>query len=158
MLNKSNYLEETKYSKKLKMGVFYIFIFLVWLMSVLLTRKLLVFGFGALMAGVTYITSYLIPNDRDVTLSSFRWTMLGYSGFVIMMHIVLLLSYNDALAGTDTGTTYGFANNIFSFSTLLIPLGFVGWQLKKFTVFYGGKHSKKKTTEYLKRHGNDGRH
>lgn len=157
MFNRSNFIEETKYSKKLKIGIFYAIIFASWMLAVAITGRNLIFGLGALMSVVTVVTSKFIPSDRDVTLSSFRWTMLGYAGFAIMMHFIILITHNDAISGAGGGNAYNFANVTFDFSSILIPLGFVGWQLKKFTIFYGGKHSKKKTMEYLKKHGNDGR-
>lgn len=157
MFNRSNYLEETKYNKKIKAIITYFVIFATWLASVLITGRFLIFGMGLTMLAVACVTSYFIPSDRDLTLKSYKWTMLGYSAFGIFMNFVSVWALNDTLAGNGLGTAYNFANTSFDFAVILIPLGFVTWQLKKFTIFYGGKHSKRRTIEYIKKHGNDGR-
>lgn len=153
MKNRSNYLNEVKYSKKLKTIASYIGLAVLWLVTAnVVGMETLLYTLAVLMLGVTWATVKFIPNDRDASLGTFKITFLGYPLWLLMMH---LLTTALTIDGGQLNVM-GFLQGTYSFTTFMVPVGYIVWQAKKFSFLLGIGKSKKEAIDYYKDHGNDG--
>ena len=68
MKNRSNYLNQAKYAKKLRTMLLYIGLFVLWILVEAFVQNPVIFVGGLLMAGITFLVLKFIPNDRENTL------------------------------------------------------------------------------------------
>jgi hypothetical protein len=153
MKNRSNFVTEVKYTEKLKAIALYTSILLLWIVSGVITGlESLIFTLGVLMSGITVVSLKMMPNDRENSLKLFKSTFGGYLLWMIMMHFVL-----GSVPTTESQLNVrGFLTAMYSFTTFMIPIGYIVWQAQKFRFLLGIGKSKREVIDYYKDHGNDG--
>lgn len=158
--NSTNFLEQIKFKKKNLIRLMYLGLFMLWIIGYIMIKKIelntseanVYFVFGFVFAVVSLATAKFIPNDRDKTLKFFKTGLLGYSLFTVLFELLIFA----ANTGNDGGTTEQVLRTVCTFSRVLIPLGLIIWQAKKWTFLTGINKSKKQAIDYIKKHGNDG--
>ena len=155
MKNRSNYLNQAKYAKKLRTMLLYIGLFVLWILVEAFVQNPVIFVGGLLMAGITFLVLKFIPNDRENTLKAFKGAFAGHTLYLLMMYLLLYVGLHADQAQNGT-TALSYINGLFQFSIYLVPIGYVGWQAKKFLGLMGIGKSKRDSIDYYKDHGNDG--
>lgn len=158
--NETNFIERMKFKKGNISRLTYLGVFVAWIIGYFMIKWVegnnaqanVYYVFGMAFTIITFITAWVIKNDRDKTLSFFKFGMLGYTGFVILLEFLLLA----ASKGGDDGSTYKLLVSICSAMRIMTPLGLIIWQAKKWTFLTGINKSKRDTIDDLKNHGNDG--
>lgn len=152
MKNRSNYLSEIKYSKKLKSMIVYIALFGLWIITAFYVSKWtpVIFVLQFLMALMTIAIGLYIPNERDKVLKEFKVASVGYLLWLFIVYFVL-----DFTAKT-IGEEIALINNIFVITIFMVPIGYFGFVGKKALHVLGIGKTKKETAEYYSKHGNDG--
>ena len=158
--NETNFLEKMKFKKKNISILTYLITFALWLVGYFMIKWVeksdssanVYYVFGMSYAAISFITALVIKNDRDKTLSFFKFGLLGYVLFTILFEGLIFA----ADAGGNTGNIKNILVSVCSFSRILIPLGMIIWQAKKWTFLTGINKSKKDTIDHLRNHGNDG--
>lgn len=151
MKNRTNFIEEIRYTMSIKAISIYIGLVMLMILTASLTGSL-VYAFGMLMSGMTFVTLKFIPNDRENTIKVFKATMGGYFLWMLMLYVLL----STATATSQFLQVEGFLMSVFSFTTFMIPIGYIIWQAQKFRFLVGIGRSKKETIDYIKDHSNDG--
>lgn len=157
-----NIIEKWKYQKKLISNLQYLMIFTLWIFGYMLIRKVegtsgaseanIYYVFGLVFSVVSLATAFVIPNDRDKTISFYKF---GFSGYILYTILFGILVFVANLEGS-TGTTYTVINTICAYARVLIPLGLIIWQAKKWTFLTGIRQSKQEAINSIKDHGNSG--
>ncbi len=152
MKNRSNYVEEIKSSKKLKNNILYISILFLWFLtvSVIQTGGIIVFFLTLVVSVVTYVTSLLLPNERENVLKHWK---IGVSGYLLSM----LLVYSIIYLAASQSIEIGILNNMYYITMIFVPISLSGLQVKKIAYLFGIGKTKRETIEYYQEHGNDGR-
>ncbi len=158
--NETNIVERIKFKKANISRLIYAVVFAVWLIGYFLIKNVeqsnswanVYYAFGLAFVAVSFATALVIKQDRDKTLNFFKFGMLGYSLFICLFELILYA----ILAGGSDGNAYSILNSLCSYSKILIPLGLILYQAKKWTFLTGINKNKRDTIDSYKRHGNDG--
>lgn len=159
--NQTNIIEHLKFKKKNVIRLSYVGVFVLWIAGYFMIQEIegsisesyMYFAFGLAFAVISLVTAKFIPNDRDKTLDFFKFGMLGFNLYTILFEI-LLLACN--LGGNDSTTTFSVLKSICGYSRVIIPIGMIIWQAKKWTFLTKVNKSKRQAIEHLKNHANDG--
>lgn len=160
LTNETNFLINLKFRKKNLIRLSYLGIFLLYLIGSIMIKNVeknmseayVYFGFGLAFATISFATAKFIPNDRDKTLKFFKTGILGYSLFIILFELLIFL----ANMGGDGGMTINTIKSICTFSKILIPLGLILWQAKKWTFLTGINKNKRDAINHIRENGNNG--
>lgn len=158
--NETNIVEHLKFKKANISRFIYMGVFLLWLIGFFLIRWIeksdswanVYYVFGMCFSFISFVTAFVIKNDRDKTLSFFKYGLLGYTLFIVLFELLILA----ASKGGNDGGAYQILVAVCSYSKILIPLGMIIWQAKKWTFLTGINKNKRDTIDHLKSHGNDG--
>lgn len=158
--NETNIVEKLKFKKGSISRLTYLGVFIAWIFAYFMIKWVegnnsqanIFYVFGMAFVGISFITALVIKNDRDKTLSFFKFGMLGYVLFIILFEALLFA----AKKGGDDGSTYNMLKTICSGTRIITPLGMIIWQAKKWTFLTGINKNKRDTIDHLKNHGNDG--
>lgn len=158
--NASNLLIQIKFKKKNLNRLLYLGLFILWLVGYIMIKKIemnnseanVYFTFGFIFAGISLATAFFIPNDRDKTLKFFKVGLSGYALFIILFEILIMASNK----GGDGGSTAQVIRTVCTFSKILIPLGLILWQAKKWTFLTGIRKNKRDAIKDIKNNGNNG--
>ena len=150
MKNRSNFVHEMKYSKKLKNTITYLAIFILWIVVVNVVQAgTLVFILVSIMGAVGVVVARFVQNDSDNTTKSFKITTSGFLLYILLMYIIRVYL-------SKSGISISVFDNIYFITMIMTPVGYVTWQAKKIAQMRGIGLSKRKAMEYYKDHGNDG--
>lgn len=160
MVNETNIIKDVIFKKKVLTILMYAGIFLLWTIGFFLikylegndTEAIIYFTFELVFLAVSAFTAHFIPNDRKETLKFFLIGSLAYILYNLLFDTIIIASN----LGTSQSTTIMVLTNILAYSRVVIPLGLIVWQAKKWTFLVGLRKSKKDAIEHYKKHGNDG--
>lgn len=160
MYNQNNFVEKMKFKKKNINRLIYLGVFVSWVVGYLMILKIsksysmayFFFAIGLSFSVLSLATAKFIPNDRESTLNFFKFGMLGYSLYIILFQI-LIFAVNAGGNDSPIGNTM---YNIFMYSTIVVPIGLILWQAKKWMFLTGIMKNKRDAISHIKKHGNDG--
>ena len=158
--NETNIIEHLKFKKTNISRLTYLIVLVIWITGYFMIRAIeksnswanVYYAFGLAFTAISFVTALVIKNDRDKTLSFFKYGLLGYTLFIILFELLIFASKK----GGSDGNAEQILIAVCSYSKILIPLGMIIWQAKKWTFLTGINKNKRDTIEHLKNHGNDG--
>ena len=156
----TNIVEQLKFKKANISRIVYLLVFMIWLIGYFMIKVIeksnswanVYYAFGLSFTAISFITALVIKNDRDKTLSFYKYGLLGYTLFIVLFELLIFASQK----GGNDGNAETILIAVCSYSKILIPLGLIIWQAKKWTFLTGINKNKRDTIDYLKKHGNDG--
>ena len=119
------------------------------------TEAIIYYIFMLMFVAVSVVTAHFIPNDRKDTLTFFKIGMLAYSLYNMIFEIVII-AVRTAGGDLANSNTILVLLNIITYSRVVIPLGLVIWQAKKWTFLTGIRKRKQDAISYYKHNGNNG--
>ena len=156
--NETNFVEKLKFKKANTSRIIYFVICFLWILGFYLikiaetnSQAFIYFIFGTAFAGISFATALVIKNDRERTLTFFKFGLLGYVLFIILWEALIMA----AKAGGDESVVSVIVS-ISLYSKITVPIGLVTWQAKKWLSLTGINKNKRDTIDHLTNHGNDG--
>ena len=156
--NETNIVEKMKFKKANISRLTYLGVGFLWILGFYLIKwaetdgqAFVYYILGLAFSGITFITALVIQNDKDKTLSFFKFGLLGYVLYVILCEVLIIA----ARKGNDESLT-NLISQIAMSSRIVTPIGMIGWQAKKWTFLTGINKNKRDTIDHLTKHGNDG--
>lgn len=159
MYNETNIIEKLKFKKANISRFIYLIVVFLWIFGYFMikwaennqSQANVYYIFGLAFAGISFATAKFIKNDRDKTLNFFKFGLLGYVLFIILWEAIIM----GAKAGGDENTAQ-WLMTFCMYTKIMIPIGLIIWQAKKWTFLTGINKNKRDTIDHLKNHGNDG--
>lgn len=89
------------------------------------------------------------------SILGFRYGILLLSGVSVQM---LMASYNTAITTVSGNTMLGYMQTAFQITAIMVPLGFIGMQIKRILTFKKTKEANKAFEQYRAIHNNNRPH
>lgn len=130
---------------------FYVFELIVW---IVISRLYLNFGNKWIIPSVSAmwimgaVTTLIVKEERESTISETKWAILGYLGFLFLYRIVIQLvspisseqmgaALNITVPAASGLAVIGMLQNILLIVSVMTPIGFLIWCAQKFKIYSG---------------------
>lgn len=158
----SDIVDKMRFRHGIKKVMMWLGLFVLWIAGFYLikylegndTEAIIYFVFEASFLIITCVAAQWIPSDRRESLKLGLIGSLGYIAYNLLFDTILIF----ASMGSSQSMTITVLTNIVTYSRVVIPLGLILWQAKKFTFLTGLRKSKQEAIDYYKHNGNNGMH